>query len=124
MAKILVAGEDMRVQDQMVATIEAEGYATVTANDGFEAQESALRERPDLILLEAKMAVFNGFETAAALREDPDIGAEIPIVLITDEDVDPHKIERCQITEVFPKTHGSIQFLDMVIRLLGNKAGR
>lgn len=123
MAKILVATEDLLAQDQMVATIEAEGYETVTATDGMEAQEVALSEQPDLILLEPTLAVFDGFETALALREDPDIPKEVPIVLITDEAVEPHKVERFKITELFPKTHGSVHLRDMVVRLLGDKAG-
>lgn len=123
MAKILVASEDLLAQEQMVATIEAEGYQVITAMDGYEAQEVALAEQPDLVLLEPKLAVFNGFETALALREDPEISDEVPIVMITDETVDPHKVERYRITELFPKTHGSVHLRDMVIRLLGDKAG-
>lgn len=123
MAKVLVATEDLLAQEQMVATIESEGYETVTANDGFEAQEVAVKEQPDLILLEPKLAVFDGFETALALREDPEISNEVPIVMITDEAVDPHKVERFRITELFPKTHGSVHLRDMVVRLLGDKAG-
>mgnify|MGYP002624192240 CR=1 FL=1 len=123
MAKVLVATEDLLAQDQMVATIEAEGYDAVTANDGMEAQDVALKEQPDLILLEPKLAVFDGLETALALRDDPEIPDTVPIVMITDEPVDPHKVERFRITELFPKTHGSIHLRDMVIRLLGDKAG-
>ncbi len=124
MAKVLVAGEDLLAQMQVVATIEAEGYETVSASDGLEAQEKALSEQPDLILLESKMPVFDGFETALALRDDPDVPEEVAIVLITDEAVDPHKVERFRISELFPKTHGSVDFREMVIRLLGDRAGR
>lgn len=123
MAKILVASEDLMAQDQIVATIEAEGYETVTAINGLEAQEVALAEQPDLILLEPNLSVFNGFETALAIREDPEIPNEVPIVMITDEAVDPRKVDRFKITELFPKTHGSVHLRDMVVRLLGDKAG-
>lgn len=123
MAKILIAGEDLAAQDQMELAIAAEGYETVTATNGLEAHELALSEQPDLVLLEEKMPVFNGFETSLALREDPEISPELPIVLITDEDVDPRKVERYKLTELFPKTHGSVHLTDMVTRLLGDKAG-
>lgn len=123
MAKVLVASEDLLAQSQMVATIESEGYEAVVAHNGLEAQELALSEHPDLILLEPGLSVFDGFETALALREDPEVPKDVPIVMVTDEAVDPHKVERFRITELFPKTHGSIHLRDMVIRLLGDKAG-
>jgi len=51
------------------ACLEEEGYEVVTASNGSEALE-VLRERaPDLIVLDVRMPVMDGYTTCKALRE-------------------------------------------------------
>jgi len=57
-------------------------YDVVTANDGDEAVEKALRERPDLILMDVVMPRMNGFEALRRIREDEAIGST-PIIMVT-----------------------------------------
>jgi len=57
-------------------------YDLVTANDGDEAIEKALRERPDLILMDVVMPRMNGFEACRRIREEEAIGST-PIIMVT-----------------------------------------
>ena len=57
-------------------------YDLVTATDGDEAIEKALRERPDLILMDVVMPRMNGFEACRRIREEEAIG-DTPIIMVT-----------------------------------------
>lgn len=59
-----------------------EPYDLVTASDGEEAVEAALRELPDLILLDVVMPRMDGFQVCERLRE-MDETREIPIIMVT-----------------------------------------
>lgn len=61
-------------------------YANVfQARNGQEGIALALRERPDLILMDANMPVMNGLEAAKALRNMPETQL-IPLVAMTLDD--------------------------------------
>ena len=67
----------------MVTTIlRKERYELVTANDGEQALEVALAERPDLILMDVIMPRKTGFEACRELKRREDTKA-IPVILVT-----------------------------------------
>ena len=57
-------------------------YDLITANDGEEAVEKALAERPDLILMDVMMPKLNGFEACKRIREEEGIDTT-PIIMVT-----------------------------------------
>jgi DNA-binding response OmpR family regulator len=80
--KILVV-DDSRTALFMVTTIlRKERYELVTANDGEQALEVALAERPDLILMDVIMPRKTGFEACRELKRRDDTKA-IPVILVT-----------------------------------------
>jgi len=102
---ILVAGDDATLLDVLAGEIASEGYDVIVAMNGQEAYEQVLAHDPAVVFVRASMPVFNGFETCALLRGDPDIGAKLPVFVVTDESVDPHKLDEAGATGVFPVTH-------------------
>jgi CheY-like chemotaxis protein len=54
----------------------------VTATDGHQALDVAVRERPEVVLLDVTMPGMDGPETARRLAADPRT-AHIPVVLLT-----------------------------------------
>ncbi|HWP42713.1 MAG TPA: response regulator [Blastocatellia bacterium] len=81
-ATILVI-EDNRINlDLMIYLLTAFGYKTVSAMEGLEGYEAALREQPDLILCDVQLPTIDGYEVARRLKEHPRLRA-IPLVAVT-----------------------------------------
>lgn len=59
--------------------LEQAGFEVVVAEDGKSGVDLARRETPDVILLDIQMPEMDGYEVAAAIKNDP-ILANIPIV--------------------------------------------
>lgn len=57
-------------------------YDFITANDGQEAVDIALSERPDLILMDIVMPVMDGLQATKKIRATEGI-SDIPIILLT-----------------------------------------
>ncbi len=79
---ILVVDDHAAVRENLVEILQAEGFATATAENGLEALEYLRDSVPDLILCDAVMPGMGGFEFLDALRADPRI-ATIPLVFLT-----------------------------------------
>lgn len=59
----------------------AEGYQLLEAEDGLEGIDRAVREEPDLILLDIGLPRFDGYEAAAALRAFPSLATTLIVAL-------------------------------------------
>jgi len=57
-------------------------YLLISACDGKEGVESAMRELPDLILMDVEMPRMNGFEACKLIKQNPTT-KNIPVVLLT-----------------------------------------
>lgn len=58
------------------------GYEMIEATDGLTGVEVALREMPDLILMDMNLPDIDGMEATARLRKNPQT-APIPIIALT-----------------------------------------
>jgi two-component system NtrC family sensor kinase len=56
------------------------GYDVITAMDGEKGLHKALKEKPDLIIMDLRMPKMNGLEVLSALREEQ---CHIPVILTT-----------------------------------------
>ena len=59
------------------------GYYVLTAMDGEQALATALKEKPDLILLDIMLPEMNGYEVCSHIREK---GLDVPIIMLTAKD--------------------------------------
>jgi len=82
MQTILVADDDPDIQSLVVLRLERSGYRVLRASDGQEALELALRERPDLAVLDITMPKLDGCEVTRSIREHAET-AEMPVILLT-----------------------------------------
>jgi signal transduction histidine kinase/DNA-binding response OmpR family regulator len=64
------------------AVLEAEGYTVLTADDGLSGIEAAIREQPNLILLDVNLPGVDGYEAVAILKSFPDL-ATTPVIAVT-----------------------------------------
>lgn len=83
--KILVIESDPQMLDFMRYPLEDEGYTVVTAMDGTVAAKRAVREQPDLVLVDFQLEKMKGNTVARRIRKDP-VTDHIPIIMIASED--------------------------------------
>ena len=79
---ILVADDEPDNREIMTAALAASGYRDFQARDGAEAVALALRELPDLILLDMAMPGVSGWEAIRRLKAMPQTRA-IPVFAFT-----------------------------------------
>jgi len=84
-AKILVVDDDQNVRFLTRQCLEAENMLVVEAANGFEAIDTFVRERPDLVFLDVEMPGITGLEVCQRIRELPQ-GESIPIMIVTGSD--------------------------------------
>ncbi|HKQ99666.1 MAG TPA: response regulator [Pyrinomonadaceae bacterium] len=80
--KILDVQDDPCMRMLVKDYLEREGYEVVQASDGQQGIEAALREKPDLILMNFMMPVMDGDAATRRLREHPQM-RDVPIILNT-----------------------------------------
>ncbi|MEM7509993.1 MAG: response regulator transcription factor [Bacteroidota bacterium] len=80
--KILIVDDEEDILDLLEYNLEQEGYQVARALDGEKAIELAVREKPDMILLDIMMPKLDGIETCRRIRGLPDMD-KIYIVFLT-----------------------------------------
>ena len=76
---ILVIDDEAAVVRLVRATLQAEGYAVISAPSGEEALPLLDNERPDLAVLDLMMPGIDGFETMRRIRSR----SKMPIIMLT-----------------------------------------
>ena len=79
-ARILVVEDEMPMRNVLKNTLERQGYRVLLAADGEEGLARAVKETPDLILLDVMMPRMSGFEVCAELRR---LAHTMPILMLT-----------------------------------------
>lgn len=80
--KILYVEDDPSSMLLVHRVLQSEGYQVVTTSDGLSAAEFAIREKPDLILMDINISGLDGYEVATKIRSIPEL-SHIPIVAVT-----------------------------------------
>lgn len=79
---ILVAEDDETTRQLMCMTLERKGFAVLTAEDGIQAYDLALLQRPDLIITDVDMPGADGAHFVRRVRDTETI-ARTPIIVTT-----------------------------------------
>jgi DNA-binding response OmpR family regulator len=94
MAKVLLVEDDVALRDIYSARFMAEGYDVVTASDGEMALTQAVKEKPELIILDVMMPKISGFDVLDILRATPET-KDTKVIMMTalsqETDVDKGK---------------------------------
>lgn len=83
--KILIVDDEKDILDLLEFNLEAEGYKTISAKDGEEAIEKAVKKNPDLILLDIMLPKKDGWEVLREIRSTKET-ATIPVIFLTAKD--------------------------------------
>lgn len=88
---ILVVDDERNIMDLLVFNLQKEGYDTIEAYDGITAVDLALKEKPDLILLDIMIPKLDGISVCKKIRYALNI-SNIPIIMISARDTESDKI--------------------------------
>jgi len=79
---ILIVEDDEVLGDIYSTKLEIEGFQVLLATEGYEGIETAIRKKPDLILLDVVLPKMNGFEILEMIKKNKKI-KNIPVILLT-----------------------------------------
>jgi len=82
MHRILIVEDERDIADLIGFNLLRAGYEVIKAHDGVEGTEVALRERPDLILLDLMLPGRDGYSVFRELRRDPRT-MNTPVIMLT-----------------------------------------
>ena len=80
--RVLIADDFNDTRRLAKVVLEKGGYEVIEAADGYEAVKRAVKDRPDVILMDLAMPVMDGIQATQAIRKHYD-PSEVPIVAIT-----------------------------------------
>src|SRR2546426_8948779 len=78
--RLLIVEDELPMRTALKDCLEAEGYRVLTAADGEVGLERALKEKPDLILLDIMLPKLDGFALCSELRR---LSLDVPVLMLT-----------------------------------------
>ena len=93
MRRIVIAEDEPITCMDLAETLEELGCRVVgTASDGFDAIELCRQHRPDVVLMDVKMPVFDGLSAAESILAEDTAGCVVLLTAFSDDEM----IERAQ----------------------------
>jgi len=88
MATVLLVDDDPKIRELLRLYVERDGHRTLDAANGEVAVTTALRARPDLVVLDVMLPGLDGFEVAHRIRA----ASDVPILMLTARSGDSDKV--------------------------------
>lgn len=79
-ARILIVEDELPMRRALEDCLLHQGYRVLTAVNGVVGLDKAIKEKPDLLLLDVMMPDMNGFDVCASLRH---AGKSMPVLMLT-----------------------------------------
>lgn len=80
--KILIVEDEKDIVKMFEYNLKKDGFRTISAQDGEDALEYAIREHPDLIILDLMLPGMDGLEVCKELKKETKTSL-IPIIMLT-----------------------------------------
>jgi two-component system cell cycle response regulator DivK len=80
--KILIVEDDPQNMNLVEMTLRAGRYALLKATDGEKAMKIAVKDKPDLIIMDIHLPKLSGLEVTKKIRQMPAL-SHIPIIAVT-----------------------------------------
>ena len=113
--KILVVDDEPNIVQTLRDRLEMNEYDVITACNGKEGLETALQEKPDVILLDVIMPIMDGHEMLEALRRQPG-GEEPSVIMLTarSQTQDISRANACGIDDYIVKPFDLSELLEKI----------
>lgn len=82
MTKILFVEDEPALQKALGDFLRKEGYEVISALDGEQGLTMAIREHPDVVLLDLILPRVRGLDVLEKMKNNPDLAA-IPVIVLT-----------------------------------------
>jgi len=82
MKKVLIVEDNQDLQFLLTVQIKSMGFFAISANNGIEAVEKSIEEKPHLILMDFMLPGMDGREATRRIRSNPET-KDIPILAAT-----------------------------------------
>lgn len=89
---VLIVDDNKTNLNVLFDALKSADYKVLTARNGQEALQRVEHTRPDIILLDIKMPILNGFETCQKLKEKEET-KDIPVIFLTALDEIENKVK-------------------------------
>lgn len=90
--KVLIVEDEAVINKVYTEGMIDEGFTAISAMNGKDGLDMALKEKPDIILLDILMPVMDGLEMMQKLRDANSYGKSVPIILLTNLSASEDKI--------------------------------
>jgi len=91
MAQILIVDDSPTEIHVLKTMLEKNGHQTLSATSGEEGVEMAVKEKPDLILMDIVMPGMNGFKATRLISKNDETSG-IPIIIVTTKDQETDRV--------------------------------
>ncbi len=91
--KLLIVEDEEMLADMYAERFGFEGFEIILANDGEKGVEMALKEKPDLIILDILLPKKEGVDVLKDIRESGEWGEHIPIIMLTNLDCNDYVLD-------------------------------
>jgi diguanylate cyclase len=82
MYKILIIEDEPQIRENIETILSLEGFATITAEDGYQGLQMAEQHQPDIIICDVMMPNLDGYGLLRVLRQHPPT-SDIPFIFLT-----------------------------------------
>ena len=89
--QILVIEDELDIARLLRHYLEREGFRVETFSDGAQGLAQALKQKPDLLILDLMLPGMDGLEVCRKLRSHPDT-AQVPIMMLTAKGEESDKV--------------------------------
>lgn len=118
--KILITDDDADERRLIKLLLREFNFEILEAEDGEEGVNSALANRPDLIIMDHRMPKMTGYEAIKKIQTNEKLRG-IPIIMMTAQRFDNQMKEmiKMDVVEYIPKPFDRLVFLDAVRKIVG-----
>lgn len=83
--KVMVVDDSRTIRSTAETLLGKEGFAVVTAEDGFDALAKIASDRPDIVFVDIMMPRLDGYQTCTLIKGNPQF-RDIPVILLSSRD--------------------------------------
>ena len=80
--RVLVVDDEIHIVHVVAIKLRNNGYEVISADNGAEAYDLALKDKPDIIVTDFQMPIMSGMELIEKLRQN-EATKNIPVIMLT-----------------------------------------